>query len=292
MMEQGFETTSYDAHKEHAKKHFSMKRLEEKDAIDYWLHERIYNSLSPFLNKSGTWLTVGDGIGTDANWLKLKGEKVMASDISDNTLKTAKELGYIDEYSTENAEKLSFQDDEFDFVLCKEAFHHFPRPYLAVYEMLRVSKQGIILVEPVDIAVQMPAIIFLKNILDKFSTKLIDKVWKNRYSFESVGNYVYKTSEREIEKIAMGINLPYVAFKGINTYHTTKFDMHVSLKNKKVHKKVKNRIAFRNLLSKLGIIPYSMNLFLILHKNISPEILKELHVNKFKVVELKRNPYL
>lgn len=293
MKSTGFESTSYDAHKEHAKKYFSLKRLEEKGNIDYWMHERIYNTLIPFFDKETSWLTVGDGVATDANWLNSKGQKVVASDISDYTLKMAKEMGYIDEYSAENAEKMSFLDDKFDYVLCKEAFHHFPRPYLAVYEMLRVSQKGIILVEPVDIAIQMPAVIFLKNILDKFSTSLIDKVWKNRYSFESVGNYVYKTSEREIEKVAMGMNLPYVAFKGINTYFNEKIKINVPIKtNKKTLKKVKSRIALRNIFCKLGIIPYSMNVFVILKNTPSPKVLEQLKKEKYKVVKLKKNPYL
>jgi SAM-dependent methyltransferase len=40
-------------------------------------------------------------------------------------------------FQKENAEQLSFEDESFDFVLCKEAYHHFPRPMIALYEMIR-----------------------------------------------------------------------------------------------------------------------------------------------------------
>lgn len=64
--------------------------------------------------------------------------------------KKGKEIGYIYNYSKENLESLSFNNESFDFVLCKESFHHLPRPYIGLYEMLRVSKIGVVLLEPYD----------------------------------------------------------------------------------------------------------------------------------------------
>ncbi len=104
----------------------------------------MYNLTLPF-NTSDSWLTVGDGIRTDANWLRGKGVDVMASDISIDLLAETKNKGHIDKFQQKNAEKLSFHDDSYDYILCKEAYHHFPRPYIAVYEMLRVSKRAIIM---------------------------------------------------------------------------------------------------------------------------------------------------
>ncbi|WP_158308790.1 methyltransferase domain-containing protein [Desulfocurvibacter africanus] len=76
---------------------------------------------------------------------------------------------FIPEYSVENAEKLSFANGSYDYLLCKEAFHHFPRPMIALYEMLRVARKGIVLIEPND------------NGAD---------------GFEECGNYVYSLSRR------------------------------------------------------------------------------------------------
>ena len=62
----------------------------------------------------------------------------------------------------------------------------------------------------------MPLLLFLKNVLDLFNPFLINKIWKNRFSWEKVGNYVFKISDREVEKIAMGLGLPCIAFKEMN----------------------------------------------------------------------------
>jgi gentisate 1,2-dioxygenase len=88
---------------------------------------------------------------------------------------------------------------------------------MGVYEMLRVSKKAVILIEPQDPLTKMPLMLFLKNILDRFNPNLLQKYWKNRYSFEPVGNYVFKLSDRDMEKLAMGMNLPAIAFKGLNS---------------------------------------------------------------------------
>ena len=39
-----------------------------------------------------------------------------------------KQRQQIDDYSVENAERLSFADHQFDFAFCREAYHHMPRP--------------------------------------------------------------------------------------------------------------------------------------------------------------------
>jgi ubiquinone/menaquinone biosynthesis C-methylase UbiE len=286
-------TKQYNAHEEHySNLGNNLNRLEKKDSIDFWRHERMYNLLTPFLSNSFKWLTIGDGIGTDANWLIGQKENVIASDIADSALDKAKGMGFIDRYSKENAENLSFEENTFDCTLCKEAFHHFPRPYIALYEMIRVSSTAVILIEPIDIGVQMPYIVFLKNILDRVNVNLINKVWKNRYSFETVGNYVYKVSEREIEKVAMGMGLPYVAFKGMNDYWTEKIDFFQPITNKKLLKKVKWKIWKRNFLCKLGIVPYQIMSCVIYKKMPTEQHIKSLKENGYKVVKLEENPYL
>ena len=127
------------------------KKWLKKNTLDYWRHKRMLNKLNPFLKKGEKWLTLGDGrYGTEANYLISKGIDAMATDYSDKLLKIGKEIGFIDKYQKENAESLTFDDNEFDYVLIKEAFHHFPRPWIALYEAFRVCKKGVILIEPND----------------------------------------------------------------------------------------------------------------------------------------------
>jgi ubiquinone/menaquinone biosynthesis C-methylase UbiE len=77
----------------------------------------MYKHLIPLLNVGDKWLTIGDGMGTDANWLFAHQVDSTASDIADSVLKEAYKEGYIQKFSKENAEKISFPDNSFDYVL-------------------------------------------------------------------------------------------------------------------------------------------------------------------------------
>ncbi len=294
MKKTGFEHKSYDAHANWYDEDMDLKVIfDNKPSIDFWRHDRQYSLTNPLHSTiNNKWLTVGDGKGMDAHWLESKGLDVEASDIAPNILKKSFEQGYIKKYSRQNAEKINYEDNTFDFVLCKEAYHHFPRPYIALYEMIRVATIGVILIEPLDIGIQMPAIIFVKNILDRINPNLINKVWKNRYSFETVGNYVYKVSEREMEKVAMGINLPYVAFKGLNDYYSVDLDFYQPTTNTAIFSKVKRKIWIRNIFCKLGIIPYQLLSSIILKKEPTPELREKLLKDGYKIVKLAKNPYV
>lgn len=196
---------SYNAHENHwcnylheLDERFFL--FENKKCIEFILKTQTLDILKPILNQKNKWLTVGDYNGFEAAYLMDHNQDVMASDISDCFLIEAKKAGYIDKCQKENVENLSFKEDTFDFVSCRESFHHFPRAYLGLYEMIRVAKKGVYLVEPLDVLTKMPILLFLKNILDRFNPLLINKVWKNRFSWETVGNYVLKSQKERLKK--------------------------------------------------------------------------------------------
>lgn len=292
-----FAEQSYQRHEAHLAQQSRQERdpLERltslKNSIHDWRHERMYDKLQPLLRWNGQWLTIGDGIGTDANWLLNQGAQAVASDIGDALLKKAQEQGFIREFRRENAEHIQLPDNAFDFALCKEAYHHFPRPFLAVYEMLRVARKAVILIEPQDPVQRSAILLGLKNILGRISPALLNRLWKNQYSFETVGNYVYKISEREMEKVAMGMGLPAVAFCGLNDYVKESGEMRRVPPSPAFWRKVKRNIAFKNLLCRLGLIPYRL-LFCIIFKEKAPsEIVAALEAKGFRYVELPENPY-
>jgi SAM-dependent methyltransferase len=172
-----------------------------------------FGPLAPMFARDNTWLTIGDHYGEEAHWISSRCKDVTAADINIDFLQLAHQEGYITKWSHQNAEKMTFEDDSFDYVLCRESYHHFPRPYIAVYEMLRCAKKGVVISEPLDPLSRTSPLLALCNILDTKRNPLRSAgVWKNRFSFETVGNYVYKVSPREFEKLAMGIGLPAVAF--------------------------------------------------------------------------------
>jgi hypothetical protein len=153
----------------------------------------VLDVLSGLTNHS--WLTVGDGAGMDAWRLLQAGFKdVLATDLDDTVLRQTKENGQITNFSIENAEALSFADNSFDFILCKEALHHMSRPYAAIYEFFRVARYGVVVIEPQDPWVDWPC-----------------RMDVTSPHYEAVGNYVYQYSMRELEKIAYGLNIRGVA---------------------------------------------------------------------------------
>jgi SAM-dependent methyltransferase len=191
----------------------------DDSTCDNWRHNRMYEFANLFANDGdSSWLTVGDGrFGLDCVSLKRRGIKsVLPSDIAESGLKKAKEIGIIENYAVENAEKLSFEDGQFDYVFCKESYHHFPRPFAALYEMIRVAKKGVILVEPNDYwqSVVGRAVYGFQQLFGK-----VRHIDQNRY--EDSGNYVYSLSEREIEKVCLGLDLPHLFIKGQNNVYIT-----------------------------------------------------------------------
>lgn len=206
---QNFQELSYNAQKEHwIRDAATPERLNvhqgwfREDTVDFWRHERMSEAVYQCLlnARADRWLTVGDGrYGLDAIRMLRRGfSDVTASDLSDHLLQVSLKAGALKKISAENAEKLSFADCSFDYVLCKESFHHFPRPMLALYEMLRVASKGIVLIEPQDAHIDMPTL-----------------SGKHAAGYEADGNYVYTLSRREVEKVALGLDLPAVAFKNL-----------------------------------------------------------------------------
>lgn len=53
-------------------------------------------------------------------------------------------------YEVKNCENLEYESGSFDLVFCKEGLHHLARPVLGLYEMLRVCRTGVIVIEPYD----------------------------------------------------------------------------------------------------------------------------------------------
>lgn len=277
------------------KKEQLLFHIKNKDCAAYLLTAAPLIYLDPFLGSRKTWLTVGDYNGFEANYLLEKGQQVTASDISDAMLHEAKAEGLIKDFSKQNVEQLTFEDGTFDYVMCKEAFHHFPRAYLGLYEMIRVSRIAVImLTEPIDMLSKISVLMFIKNVFDKINPLLINRLWKNRFSWETVGNYVFKISEREIEKVAMGIGLPFIAFK-----HYTNYASHQQVDgltdvplNKKVYGRIKRKLALRSFISSTGIVPHGSICSIIFKEQPSETLIHTLKKQGFVTLQLPANPYL
>lgn len=264
------------------------------DTVDAWRHRRVYQLLDPLIDNysDAKWLTVGDGrYGNDAHYIKQKGRDVLATDISDTLLKEALEAGHIDNYKKENAEFLSFSDNEFDFVFCKGSYHHFPRPMIALHEMLRVSRQAVILIEPCDPYIMSSILdavfIGLKNILRYILNKK-----KNKHNFEPSGNYIYGISRRELEKVALGINLNMLAYAEINDCYIEGLEYEKYSIDSDLYKKMNRKIRFLDIFSRLKLKQPTLLAAIVFKENPDSNLRKKLESKGFSIAKLPDNPYI
>lgn len=265
---------------------------QENKTINNWIHSRLLALANPFVIEKKSWLTVGDGYGFDANFFYKKGLEVTATDISGTFLPLSQGHGLFEKYAVENAENLTFPDNSFDYIFVKESYHHFPRPYMAVYEMLRVAKEAVILVEPHDPISKMPLLLALRNIFDRFNTTTLQKYWKNRYSFEEVGNYVFKLSEREMDKLANGIGLPMVAFKGINNnYWSPEIIKEKADDSSAVFRKIRKKLKRHNFLTRFSLMPSQVLCAVIFKKIPSDQVMEAMRKDGFQIHIFPPNPY-
>ncbi|MCS6905211.1 MAG: methyltransferase domain-containing protein [Bacteroidia bacterium] len=296
-----FEEKSYALHREWyddqaSEEHF-RKITQFLTHCITWADKMSYRLFQPLLplcqaEPGQSWLTVGDGkYGIDAKFLLLHNQTALASDIAEPLLKYAYQKQFIPNYTIQNAEKLTFEDNSFDYVLCKEAYHHFPRPYLALYEMLRVAKKGIVLIEPQDMSLQMPLLLAFLNWGDSLFPSLVNRIYKNRYSFEEVGNFVYKVSRREMEKVALGLGLRWIAFQSFYFGYTPQ--MHTHKWNDFSWFSIKRRslIHLITLAKKLKLIDLPMLATIIFKTDPPARTLQNLKSSKFEIRHLPQNPF-
>lgn len=215
----------------------------------------------------------------------------MATDLNTDFLSVAKEVGIVNDCAAENAEQLTFGDSSFDYVLCKESYHHFPRPYSGLYEMIRVSRKGIVLIEPNDPVIQMPLLLLLTNLTKRWPW-LQQKIWHNRFSYEPVGNFVYKVSKREFEKFAAGLQLPAVAFKCFNpNFYKKQYEYKPSSLLKLSFLLLRIKKLMLDVLMKLNILPGQV-LSAIIFKEL-PDIhqQEQLKAEGYSIVLIPKSPY-
>jgi SAM-dependent methyltransferase len=108
------------------------------------------------------------------------------------------------EWSEQNAEHLTFEDDSFDFAVVHSGLHHCYSPHRALLEMYRVARRGALLFEPYD------------NLLTRVGVRLGigqeyehggvagdlgKKGHRGGVADTTIPNYVYRFTEREIFKL-------------------------------------------------------------------------------------------
>lgn len=266
------------------------------DSVDLWRHMRMLEVLNPFLelDLNANWVTVGDGrYGTAAIYINKRGGLALATDIDDTLLVEAVKNGMINDYRKENAESLSFSDNRFDYSFCKEAFHHFPRPFIALYEMLRCSRKAVLFTEPKE---WRPAPIPLQLLsIFKRGIKLVFGL-KNTHpdsgSYESVGNYIYCISKREFEKVALALNLPCVAYKEFHDIYIDGVEKERISGKSSLYTKIKRKLFANKIMSKLGLSGMNRISYILFKEAPAQKLRDRLSETGFKIIDLPQNPFI
>lgn len=278
---------SYDAQSQH-EAHEMLEIpaiIAAESTVGAWRHRRLLEQILGFAEPfpDALWLTIGDGrYGSDAAFLRRHGIRAIASSITDATLRHAKGAGYIEEYRVENAEHLSFADESVGFVLCKESYHHFPRPPVALYEMLRVAKHAVILIEPMEET---------RRILDAAKAIAKSTIGRETMVFEPSGNFLYRLNPRELGKLLCAINLPGFALRPMNDCYLPGFEKADALGTWAgwLSRQIVNA---QNICCRLRLLSWGIGIFVIFKSVPGPAMLSVADRGKFSMVRLPANPYI
>lgn len=274
----------------------------EEDTVDFWRHNRMYSTLQPIADffKNSSWVSVGDGrFGLDSYRLNKKfGINVFPTDISGDMLSKGKEMGIVKEFGVENAEALSFKDDSFDIVFCKEAFHHFPRPMIGLYEMLRVAKKAVVLIEPLDsparnISEKQYVMNAMKMVVGKVIKKNMVPILPSddeaivAENYEQSGNFIYAMSHRETNKIVHAMDLEGMAYIDFNDVYENGVEFEKAVDGNNIFSQIKERVK---ALDKSGY--YGMTTTIIFKDKIDIQLKNDMTKFGFKFGVKFENPYL
>ena len=282
------------------------------DTVDFWRHRRMYETCRPLAvhYRDASWLTVGDGrYGLDSVRLrKLFGiTSVLPTDIGSYLLERGKARGLFDEYAVENAEELTFKDEAFDVVFCKESYHHFPRPTIALYQMLWVSREVVILIEPLDdvtLDYQLPRRDQIRLLVESVISKLrgqphlpdVGTINPVGHAFEEygdgAGNYIYSFSIRETEKIVHGLDLGGMAWFGFNDHYVKGCEFEPAVSGNRIFDEVQK--AIQRLDEECQRYPryrkYAFATVVLFKSAIDPVLRDEMVSAGYRFMQKKTNP--
>jgi SAM-dependent methyltransferase len=258
--------------------------LSEEDNDTAKLANEGYDVGGLFAVTAASVITVCDGrFGLDAIRLRKMGAlDVLPTDICPHLLEKAKAEGLIDDFRIENAEQLSLSDDSFDFVYCREGFHHIPRAWIAFYEMMRVARRGVILYEPQ--AQDRTFYSFLRKLKRKRNFMNAD--------YEPCGNFVYRLSYDELLRVCFGLNLPYIAICQRNAAYVDGMEFTSAGEVNKIRFYYNLQLLARRVASVFGLINATRLGAIVFKINPTNEERDWLEQNGWNLIRLQRNPYI
>lgn len=153
--------------------------------------------LKKLLKKGGldlngkTVLVASSGSGIDAHYLKkmYSGARLFFSDINLAGMEKLRSNFLTEPAVLSDNHSMAFKDNSFDYVYVAASLHHLTEPAKGLYELLRVAREAIIVIEPND-----------SWLTDLFVRLGLAHEYEVPHS-----NYVYRISKKEVEKISRAL---------------------------------------------------------------------------------------
>ncbi len=152
----------------------------------YMITKSILNAVNEYSFK--TFVDIGGAEGYTAFVVRqLFNVSVMSTDLSENACRMAKEIFNIDAQACD-IHKLPFQNNQFDIVLCSETIEHVTDYKLAIKELLRITKNVLIITVPHESPEEVEANI-RNNVphghIHYFDTQTLDYLKSEGYSLRA-----------------------------------------------------------------------------------------------------------
>ena len=266
--------------------------IAKRGNLDQVFHERLYQFLAPIIaaQPDADWLTIGDS-GGDAFWLRTNGVRgpILASSITKDQIENLKSSGHLETIGVAalNAEAIDQPDMSHDFVLCKEAFHHFPRPMVGFYEMMRVCRIALVFAAE-------PCSADHPRLLDLIKTALKAALRRNTIyanpDFEQSGNYIYGLSLFEVFKALTALQLGPLYYQHRNAFWTLavasrpKDDWLAGLV-------MRGGVLTQDIACRLGLMNWGRLNIIAFREEPSPDLARRLAMAGVRRIDIPVNPY-
>ena len=151
-------------YKELSRKEFDKEadKFDQEQGMNiYKMCEKGYSYLIDEVKKEQfhSLLDVGCGTGNTITLLndQFPNKKYTGMDLSENMIKVAKKKNISNAlFMTGDAENMPFKDNEFDVIVCKESFHHYPNVEKFFKECYRIlKKRGRLIIMDVEPPVEI-----------------------------------------------------------------------------------------------------------------------------------------
>jgi hypothetical protein len=112
--------------------------------------------------------------------------------------------------------------------------------------------------------------------------------------YEEVGNFGYSISRREMERVALGLNLPHVAFLGLNDAYEPGVEDEPATEASALFRRIRDDIAAQDRAAQRGLSRARPKLLVavIFKTPLDPALRTALTTEGYEVRDLPRNPYL